>query len=229
MTRAHTPPLASATAPRCCHGPARARHAAVRLCRCRTTTRTVVGVSSPCARPCCSPHPISQAHPSLPPLLSSHAAPSPCPEPSAPLRPAQKPAAAALAAANTSPWSPCSRPSSTRAHALARSHTFPGSSTNHPLLPAPLLCTERGHRRSTRHGRRPSAEAYAPAAPSPKERLHPLPHVPVNLPGRTSPPLPRRSTAAATAARRLPLLTVAGAPRPAPAHTETTYVFILNP
>jgi len=51
----------------------------------------------------------------------------------------------------------------------------------------------------------------------------------VNLPGRTSPPLPRRSAAAATAARRLPLLTVAGAPRHAPARTETTYVFILNP
>ena len=61
--------------------------------------------------------------------------PKPCPEPSAPLRPAQKPAAAALAAANTSPWSPCSRPSSTRAHALASFHTFPGSSTNPPLLP----------------------------------------------------------------------------------------------
>jgi len=61
--------------------------------------------------------------------------PKPCPEPSAPLRPAQKPAAAAFAAANTSPWSPCSRPSSTRAHALASFHTFPGSSTNPPLLP----------------------------------------------------------------------------------------------
>ena len=223
MPRAHTPPLASATAPRCCRSPARARHAAARLCRCRSTTRTVVGVSSPCARPCCSPYPISQVHPSLPPLLSSHATPSPCPEPSAPLRPAQKPAAAALAATNASPWSPCSRPSSTRAHALASFHTFPGSSTNPPLLPgAP-----------PRHRTRPSP-LDAPWPPPLRGGLCSGRSLPKRKApsASTCPSEPPRSDLAAPPSpelRRLPLLTVAGAPRHAPARTETTYVFILNP
>ena len=56
-----------------------------------------------------------------------------------------------------------------------------------------------------------------------------LPRASVKLLNQLAAAQSRRSAAPATSARRPPLLTVAGAPQAASAHTETTYGFHLIP